>query len=761
MLENIKNGDLIITPNSIKNQILKDLFTQKKLLNIKFMTLKEFKDNYFGKYKIEALYFLMNKYNLNYYVVKEYLDNIFYNSKELKPYYDDLLNNNLIENNPLFKDTLKSIKVLGYPLIDPYLKEELNKYNTSYIDLNNNNYSHNIYGFDKQSDEIALIAEDIVKKLKEVDINDIYLINVNSDYKDEIKRIFNLFHLPINLTTNKNIYSTNTTSIFLKSLIKTKDLTRALENTPKNDIYNKIIDIINSLNIQIIDNISIEIIKNTLKETTIKTNTLKNAINIITLDQVVEDKYYYLLGFNQGIIPKIYQDNELIKDKDRPSLGLLTSIQKYKQDKNYTIKTLQNIKNLTITYKLKDNYNTYYPSPLIEELNIKPILNPKINYNYSNDYNKNILTKYLDNYLKFNEINPYLKPLLNTYDIPYKKYDNKYTGIDLNDLYNHLNNKLNLSYSSMNNYFNCAFKFYIQNILKLDPFEENFASIIGSLFHECLSKMYEDNFNLNTIYNNYLKDKKLTSKELFFTKKLYKDLEFVIETIKKQESHSKYNKVLTEEYIEIDKTHKLQIKFLGFVDKIKYIEEDSKILAAIIDYKTGSIQTNLDNINYGLNLQLPVYIYLTKNGLHKNIQITGFYLQKILNNKDLDGTIKDEENKLKLDGYTINNEAIIKKFDDTYEKSEIIKSMSITQKGFSSYAKTVSNDDIEKINNVVDKKIEEVINNVEEANFPINPKRIDNKLIGCDFCKFKDLCFRKEEDIVDLENTKFKDILNN
>ena len=85
--------------------------------------------------------------------------------------------------------------------------------------------------------------------------------------------------------------------------------------------------------------------------------------------------------------------------------------------------------------------------------------------------------------------------------------------------------------------------------------------------------------------------------------------------------------------------------------------------------------------------------------------------------------------------------------------------MSVTQKGFSSYAKTVSEENIEKINNIVDKKINEVINNIETANFQINPKRIDNKLIGCNFCKFKDLCFRKEEDIVNLENTKFKDIL--
>ena len=34
----------------------------------------------------------------------------------------------------------------------------------------------------------------------------------------------------------------------------------------------------------------------------------------------------------------------------------------------------------------------------------------------------------------------------------------------------------------------------------------------------------------------------------------------------------------------------------------------------------------------------------------------------------------------------------------------------------------------------------------------INPKKIDNKNIGCEYCEFRDVCFRKENDIVILES---------
>ena len=52
--------------------------------------------------------------------------------------------------------------------------------------------------------------------------------------------------------------------------------------------------------------------------------------------------------------------------------------------------------------------------------------------------------------------------------------------------------------------------------------------------------------------------------------------------------------------------------------------------AIITDYKTGNVTATLDNLNYGLNMQLPVYLYLIKNS-NLGYNVMGIYLQKLLN----------------------------------------------------------------------------------------------------------------------------------
>ncbi|MEI3507538.1 MAG: hypothetical protein V8R01_00070 [Bacilli bacterium] len=77
MIEHINNNDLVIAPLNIKNQILKEVSNKKLILNINFMTLEEFKDNYFGSYKPGAIYYLMKKYKFKYEIALTYLNNIF------------------------------------------------------------------------------------------------------------------------------------------------------------------------------------------------------------------------------------------------------------------------------------------------------------------------------------------------------------------------------------------------------------------------------------------------------------------------------------------------------------------------------------------------------------------------------------------------------------------------------------------------------------------------------------------------------------
>ena len=61
-----------------------------------------------------------------------------------------------------------------------------------------------------------------------------------------------------------------------------------------------------------------------------------------------------------------------------------------------------------------------------------------------------------------------------------------------------------------------------------------------------------------------------------------------------------------------------------------------------------------------------------------------------------------------------------------------------------------------KLINLVDSKIDEARDKVLNADFKINPKSFygDDEPTGCEFCKFYDICFRKNEDIQNIKKYK-------
>lgn len=755
MLEKIPNHSLVIIPNNLKNKLLKEISQNKKLINIKMMTKEEFIQNYYGKIKTEATYFLMKEFHLNFSVAQKYLKNIFVNHPKIKKYYDYLMANNLIEKNPLFNP--KNITIIGYPDLEPYLLNELKKYNLNITEETKNDYLPKVYEFSTMQDEIAYVATQIAENLKTKSPSEIFITGLTDDYIPELKRIFSLYKIPLNINNKISIYSTSAVQTFLKNLTENKDLNIALEKTPNGEVKNKIIDLLNQYNLPV-DETYLTIIKEKLKNLTIPAKKYDNAVNVISLNEINDkDKIYYILGFNQELIPKIYKDDDLIADDEKPQYNLLTSTKKNIIQKKVTERLIKSSPNITITYKLKDTFSTYYPSSLISELNLEVIKNPDIKYIYSNLFNKLTLSKYLDDYLNYNQKDKNLDILWSNYsNIDYGTYDNKYHQINKENLMTYLQNKLTLSYTSLNNYSLCPFKYYANNILKLDPYEETFPILIGNLFHYCLSHLYDENFNLETEYRKYLKDKELSPKEKFYLKRLYKVLEKDIEIIKREETHTTYNKHLTEKKLTISKSQNPEINFTGIIDKVSYNENH----AIITDYKTGSVTATLDNLNYSLNMQLPIYLYLIKNS-NLGYNVMGIYLQKLLNTPALDSENPDKEiaDNLKLSGYTVNDEDIIQEIDDTYENSELIKGLKKTKNGFSSYSKLLNYEDFDKIYQITEDNINKTIKNILEGNFEIKPKRIDNENISCKNCPFKDLCFFKEEDIKNLKNTKTTEIL--
>ena len=161
-------------------------------------------------------------------------------------------------------------------------------------------------------------------------------------------------------------------------------------------------------------------------------------------------------------------------------------------------------------------------------------------------------------------------------------------------------------------------------------------------------------------------------------------------------------------------------------------------------------------------MQLPIYFYLlNRSDKFKNVIPVGMYYQKILSNKLINSKDEEKEKKdfFKLEGYSNSNTEILDKFDKSYNDSQIIKSMKTTQNGFYAYSKIMSSQEFKKLDEIIDNKIHDVINKINEADFSIDPKRIDKKNISCEFCSYKDICFKQEKDIINLKTTSLKEVL--
>ena len=788
-LDKIIDKTIIVCPSSIKKRVLKEIDKKDKLINVKIYSLEELKRLVFFDYDINAILYLMDKYHYSYDVSKYYINNLYF--VEDKSYKNEkldflvnikkeLIDNNLLIFNKMFKNTYKNTKflVFGYDFIDSFNKKLLSNFDYEVINKKELKEEKQVYHFNKLEDEVLFVINEIVSLInKGTDINNIHLLNLDSNYNPVITRLFKMFKLPVDIDNSSSIITSSMGNKVFKKLEETKSFddtveymsTFNLSNKNNQSLYNKILNIFNKY---IGLNYSFDSILNCIKydfeNTSLKRINLKNSIKTCTIQDSFfdENDYVFLLGFNQGSVPRIVKDEDYIDDELKGILGLDKTSSINKLERESTLKNIMAIKNITITYK--DSYlnSEFYKSNLLKE----DIFVEKDEHDLSTEnsllYSQIALSNMLDNLIKYDEKDKNLSKYFNSIDIDYMKYDNKYKKIDKSKLYKYLDNNLVLSYSTIDNFYKCQFRYYIDNILKLNKFEESFEIFIGKLFHDVLSHVYDKDFDFDKRYSDYLKDKEFSNKEKFYLDKLKKELLIVCDNLHKFYNDTKLTEVFTEKNIRVDKSKDINIIFKGIVDKIMYKEIDGKTYVSIIDYKTGSADIDLNNSIHGIGMQLIIYLYLiSKSGLFKDYYCVGFYLQKILNNEiniDPKKTFEElKQDNLKLYGYSTSDISALSKFDPTFDNSIYIRGMKTSKNGFYAYTKVLDQDTIKSIPDFVDKKIDEARDKIIDADFSINPKQVagDQDVIGCHFCKYSDICFRKNEDIEELPKNTSLDFL--
>lgn len=784
MLEQIKENSIVIVKDSFKKSFIEEIRKNSTLFNIKVFGLKEFKKKFYFDYSKKAAYFIHKKYDVIKEIAEIYLENLYYlnedetegdeeNLKLLKKIKKDLERENLITYDNYFKKYLKDKTVVLYNLnyVDNFydkMFEDLNKiaHVEKILDSSKQISKKKLYSFKTMEEEIIFVASEIATLLKNgIAIDKIKLANIKEDYIFPLESTFKAYHIPLELEPTETISSTMIAEEFKENY--SKDIEACLEKireliTSKKDekIYRTILDVLNDYTwcedfMEVRD-----FVFKDLDSKKVPKNKLKHAIKTVDFlnDSFKDDEYIFLLNFNQGSIPVCYKDENYLSDETRLALGISDSIDLNKKETALVREKIATTKNLIVTYKTSSLQGEQYISSAYDEALFENCTSSK-SFEHSDNFNKRLLVKNRDEFRKYGSVCDDLLVLENHYrEEPYMDYDNGFKGLDSQKLLNYLNGKLTLSYSSMNSYYKCRFRYYLDNIVKVDKFEDTFEIIVGNIFHEVLSKAFEEDFDFDTSWEKAIAHTEFDfkNKDLFFLTILKDELINVIDEIKSQKEFTSLDKALYEQKISV-LSQDGKVEFKGFVDKIMYGKFDNRKIVSIVDYKTGNPELNIDNAIYGLDMQLPIYAYLIENFEElKDAEIGGFYLQKILNN------IKSPEKKkeaLKLQGYSNSSLEVLNLVDKSYADSKMIKSMRTSSNGFYSYAKVLSTDEIKRLISLVSEKIDEASRDILSAKFNIDPKQIDDKLVGCQYCKYKDICYVKNKDIQKLKKTSRKDFL--
>ena len=767
---NSLDGKIVICENDYKNDLLKKLTLNHLFLNVKFFSKKEFIESITYKYDEKAIYYLMKNNNIKVDIAKMYLQNTYYidvnkkyNNRKLDylvKLKKELLNNNLLIEKKLLSSSLKNkeIIVYNYPYLNDYELSLFSKYNTTYIN-DEGKYNHgDVYELASIYDEVEFVACKIGDLLtNNIDISNIKIIGTNEEYNNIIERVFGLYNIPVKIKDRSTLYNSKIGKDFIKNYNSDINITIDSLSGYDKSLINKIVSICNKYTFTSDYYDVKDLIINDLKNVHLNEYPYKKYVTITDISSPFnEDDYVFYMNFNMGSSPIYLKDEDYITDNIKPMVGLSLTDDINKKVKEFYINKINSIKNITITYKKMSTSGESYPSSLINDMNLNVIKCKKdITKSYSYLSSKLDYAKRLDLYYKYGASLTDDIYISTFKDIDYNTFDNRFKGIDNTILEGKLNG-LNLSYSSLDSYNKCAFSYYLKYILKVDAYEQSFEAMVGSIFHAALERGLKEGLSSEEVINDYIKENniELTLKERFFISKIKDDIDFTLNYLRKQNSIILFDNALYEQNITIDLPNKYGIKFTGFVDKVLYKKFEDKDLLAIVDYKTGMVETSLAKVPLGLSMQLPIYAYLLKKGgLFNSPVIVGFYIEYLLNKDVTSKTKTYEENledNLKLVGYTIDNTLYLSEFDPTYSKSDVIKSMSTKADGtFGAYAKVLSETQIDKIIDKTDEVINKTVDAIGLGNFDINPKKFGyDDDYSCKFCKFKDICFKKNEDYI-------------
>ncbi|MBS7020568.1 MAG: PD-(D/E)XK nuclease family protein [Firmicutes bacterium] len=781
----------LLTTSYEKHRFLISEEQNEKLEQRKFLSISELEKMLYGSYQDNYLFYMLKKGYLPSVAtkLKPILWQVTEKEKELWELRQDLIQNHIMIPSTYLKEQLKKGKVTilheSNFLCDHRLLEDLKKEQISVVQVNDMELVDTLVPcttFDTVREELCDVASQIVKLVQDgIRFNRIHILNASSEYQSYCTQVLELYQIPYTINKQFSIYSFPIIQELLEQMkdshLPIREIETVIEKTiPMKEGDKKALELFADLVAQYIHEDGkvrelYSILKFESQKTKIEMEVYENAVTIeseLYLGNI--DDYYFIVGCNQESIPNIKLDIEYVRDREKEVMNIETSIQKNKREEARLLYLFSHLKHLYLSFAETSSFSNYTISPIIQKLNqIRPVCIKKDEYHYENNsYNRYLLAASLDTYLKYHEKTKDYEMLCHRVFIEdYKSYQNQYQTINENELPQYLNGELTLSYSSLDTYFHCPFRFYLKHILKVKEKIKGNATMIGTLFHDILSKVYEtENIEqlitekINEVKNN----QELSKKELFYLEKYQYELMKICTHILHELDRTEFQKATLEETFTLEQIGTLHIKLIGVIDKILTLELNGEVYAIVIDYKTGNTKVDLNRVAYGLDMQLLMYLYFLKHTEKLNHpKIAGFFLQHILPNVMVYNEKKTYEEMrsdfYQLDGYVKDSTSLLYHIDNQYMEKGMIKGIRVKKDGtFYQGAKVFDDALLETLLNMVEEHLEKAIHQIETCQFEIAPIRIGyekvSEITGCAYCSYRDICFRKIENIRQVKEYK-------
>lgn len=350
-------------------------------------------------------------------------------------------------------------------------------------------------------------------------------------------------------------------------------------------------------------------------------------------------------------------------------------------------------------------------------------------------------------------------------------------------LYSNDNGRLMFSVSRIEKYAQCPFSYYVQYGLKAKDRKvyEFTAPDLGSFMHDILdqftNKIRKENILwgdltkdkcseiVNELVNNKLKNETnsiLNSNKKYqyfserFKKTITKSVTVISEQMRKGEfdifkSEFDFGDFKDSDPIKLELPSKEIVYLKGRVDRIDKVDLNGETYIRIVDYKSGSKSFDLNELYYGLQIQLLVYLdAILKNSeqILKTQCMPGGILYFKIDNPIIKSkkALTEEEiqvevlKKLKMDGLLLKNVELVKSMDRDMETYSLIIPAAFKKDGdFTSTSSVVTESQFELLRKYVNDKMVEICEEMLSGEIKIEPCK-SSKVMYCDYCDYSSIC---------------------